>query len=118
MGEKIGDIIGGVVSNGANQVGALSFTIDDPAKVQAEARADAMKKARVQAEEIANAGGFKLGRLLGIQGDSGYRYDYGYGIGGASVKATMSPTEAAPLPTIEPGSQDINVSVTMQYEIE
>ncbi len=114
--EKIGDIMSGVVSSGANQVGALSFTIDDPAKVQAEARADAITKAKIQAGEVAKAGGFKVGRLLGIQGDSGYRaYDYGYGKGGG-VETMSAPTAVAP--TIRPGSQDVNVSVTMQYEIE
>lgn len=114
--EKIGDIMSGVVSNGANQVGSLSFTIDDPAKVQAEARADAITKAKIQAEEVAKAGGFRIGRLLGIQGDSGYLPSYAYGIGGAGVfKSVASET---PTPTIQPGSQDVNVSVTMQYEIE
>lgn len=115
--EKIGDIMSGVVSNGANQVGSLSFTIDDPAKVQAAARADAIAKAKVQAEEVAKAGGFSLGRILGIQTDSGNRYDYAYGMGGANAK--MMSAEAAPAaPTIQPGSQDVNVSVTMQYEIQ
>lgn len=114
--EKIGDIMSGVVSNGANQVGSLSFTIDDPAKVQAEARADAITKAKIQAEEIARAGGFKMGRLLGIQGDYGYRPTYEYGMGGGVAKSMSA--ESIQVPTIQPGSQDVNVSVTMQYEIE
>jgi len=113
--EKIGDIMSGVVSSGANQVGALSFTIDDPAKVQAEARADAITKAKIQAEQVAKAGGFRLGRLLGIQTDSGYRPVYDYGMGGAGAKVMSA---EIPTPTIQPGSQDVSVSVTMQYEIE
>ncbi len=114
--EKIGDIMSGVVSSGANQVGALSFTIDDPAKVQSEARADAIAKAKIQAEQVAKAGGFTLGRILGIQ--EGYTPGVygGYGMGGVGAK--MMSAEAAPSPTIQPGSQDVNVSVTMQYEIE
>jgi uncharacterized protein len=114
---KIGDIMGGVVTNGANQIGSLSFTVDDPTKVQDEARADAIAKAKVRAELVAQAGGFKLGRLLGIQDDSGYRnlsYDsYAVGMGGGAMKSA-----AAPSPVVEPGSQEVNVSVTLQYEIQ
>ena len=113
--KKIGDIMGGVVANGANQIGALSFTIDDPSKVQDQARAKAIAKAKAKAEAIARAGGFGIGRLLNVQ-EGGYNPYLRYGslsadFGGAALKA-------APAPTIEPGSQEINVSVTLQYEIQ
>jgi len=112
---KIGDIMSGVVSSGANQVGSLSFTIDDPTKVENEARAQAISKAKDKAQSVAQAGGFKIGRLLNIQ--EGYNpypayNDLSYGLGGG-VKM-----ESAPAPSIQPGSQEVNVTVTMQYEIE
>lgn len=112
---KIGDIMGGVVANGANQVGSLSFTIDDPSKVQEQARAEAIAKAKAKAEGIAKAGGFSIGRLLGVQ-EGGYNpYIYeakGYGGGMMSAGAPVA------TPSIQPGSQDISVNVTLQYEIQ
>ena len=42
----------------ANQVGSLSFTIDDPTVPQAQARDQAIVKAKAKAEDMAIAGGF------------------------------------------------------------
>ena len=103
----------GVVENGANTVSSLQFTIDDAAKVQSEARAEAIQKAKEQAIAIADAGGFRLGKLLSID-EGNYPQpmsfnDMGGGYAGVSMKA-------AP-PIIQPGSQDISVSVTLRYEI-
>lgn len=112
---KAGEILGGVVTNGANSVSSLSFTIDDPTEVQAEARAEAIAKAKEKAEEIARAGGFRVGRLLSIE-EGGYYptptpyYREAYGMGGAG-----DVTQAAP--SIEPGSEDVRVTVTLRYEI-
>jgi len=114
--DTIGDVVSGVVENGANSVSQLSFTIDDPDAKQAEARNEAIQKARQKAEDIAKAGGFSVGRLLSLQ-EGGfypspiYRFESAQaGIGGAS--------DAIPAPTIEPGSQDVVVSVTLVYEID
>jgi hypothetical protein len=109
---KAGAIVGGVVTNGANSVSSLQFTIDDPTEVQNEARAEAIQKAKAKAELIADAGGFSIGRLLGIE-EGGWAspmpmYREAYGMGGAGDAAA---------PTIEPGSQDVQVTVTLRYEI-
>lgn len=111
---KAGEILGGVVENGANSVSSLSFTIDDPTEVQNEARAEAIAKAKAKAKLIADAGGFDIGRLLGIE-EGGWAppmpmYREAYGMGGAAdqSKAVLS---------IEPGSQEVTVMVTLRYEI-
>lgn len=109
---KIGDVLGGVVDNGANSVSQLSFAIDDRTAVENQAKTEAIQKARAKAEIIAEAGGFRVGRLLSI--DEGYSYYYGYG-GAESDYKTVS---SAPAPTIEPGSQDVTVNVTLRYEIQ
>ncbi len=113
---KIGEILSGVVQNGANTVSSLNFTMDDPTSVEAEARADAISKAQVQAQTIAKEAGFSVGRLLSISESRGGMqpmYDYAVksatlGMGGVAV----------PAPAIEPGSQEVDVSVTLQYEIK
>ncbi len=116
---KIGDILSGVVKNGANTVSQLQFTIDDPEKAKNDARADAIEKAKVQAEGIADAAGFSIGRLLSVD-ESGYGPLYYDNM--RSMKATVSGLggieAAAPAPAIEPGSQEVNVTVTLRYEIK
>ena len=110
---KVGDILAGVVNNGANSVSSFQFTIDDPTSVQDTARAEAIQKAKVKAEALAKAGGFSVGRLLGITEGGNYprpMYDYALkGMGGAVSSVA---------PSIEPGSQDTTVNVTLQYEIK
>jgi len=112
----IGEIISGVVDNGANSVSQLFFTIDDRDKSESEARSEAIAKAREKAEVIAEAGGFKVGRLLSIQ-ESGAPFfavaerAFDSGFGGA-VPAV------SPAPSIEPGSEEVTVSVTLRYEIQ
>ncbi|MDO8523407.1 MAG: SIMPL domain-containing protein [bacterium] len=109
---KAGDILTGAVSNGANSVSQLSFDIDDRDKVELEARAAAIEKAKVKAQAVAKAGGFRLGRLLAIdEGSSPVYYARALSFD-SGAKA-----ESAPAPTIEPGSQDIIINVTLRYEI-
>lgn len=112
---KIGAIFAGVAKNGANSVSQLNFTLDDPSSVKNEARDKAITQARVKAKLIAKSGGFSVGRLLSIDegGASPIYYESAmksasYGIGGGI---------AVPAPTIEPGSQDVTVNVSLRYEI-
>lgn len=111
----IGDIMSGVVTNGANQVGQLSFTLDDPTVVRNLAEADAIAKAKVEAKAIADAGGFSIGRLLNVQTGGNAYPMYNYSINSKSMDSLGA--AVAPAPAIEPGSQEVNMSVTLQYEI-
>lgn len=114
--DKTGDILSGVVTAGANSVSQLFFTIDDPAALESEARTQAIEEAQKKAEAIATAGKFSIGRLLAIE-EGGYlppvyfRGTEAMGKGGDAVMAS-------PAPTVEPGSQEIRVTVTMRYEID
>lgn len=115
---KIGETVGGVVDNGANSVSQLSFAVDDESAFESEARNKAIAQAKEKAKEIAKAGGFRVGRLLGID-ESGYipyYGDYFDGRGGGGI-APLAAEKAAP-PVIEPGSQEITVNVVLRYEIE
>lgn len=111
---KIGDVLAGVVQNGANNVSQLSFTIDDPALVQSQAREEAIIRAKVKAEAVARAGGFALGRLLSIE-EPEFGYPTFYGRGGDFA---VLESKALPAPTIEPGSQEVWVNVVLRYEIK
>ncbi len=112
--EKIGDIMTGVVQNGANSVSQLSFAIDDPSFIQDKAREEAIGKAKARTELIARAGGFNVGKLLSIDENNYPVPVYGYGIGGGMEKSAVLSVS----PQIEPGSQEITVNVVLRYEIE
>jgi len=113
---KIGNLLSGVVSAGANSVSQLSFAVDDPTKLENEARGKAIAQAQEKAEDIAKAGGFSVGRLISIQEGGGYYPQPMYRA--LEAKVGFGGGNAAPAPIVEPGSQDIKVNVTLVYEIE
>lgn len=115
---KVGDILSGVVQNGANSVSSLMFTMDDPTGPENAARAEAIKKAKEKAQDVARAGGFRLGRLISIQ--EGYSGVPIYNRFEALGKGGMGGGDAAamPAPAIEPGSQETIINVVLTYEIE
>lgn len=116
--DKAGDILSGVVSHGANNVSDLQFTIDDPSIVMAKAREQAIQKAKEKAEQIADAGGFSLGRLLGVS-EVGHQPMYDNYFRNAKVMSmNESSASVTSAPSIEIGSQDISVSISLQYEIK
>ncbi len=89
--------------------------LDNPAAAESEARAKAVAQAREKAKVVAKAGGFRVGRLLSIE-EGGYmpyyaKQEMAYGMGGADIDM------AAPAPLIEPGSQDVTITVQLRYEI-
>ncbi|MDP3975600.1 MAG: SIMPL domain-containing protein [bacterium] len=113
---KISTLLGNVVKKGANSVSQLSFTIDDPTMVENEARAKAIVKAQEKAEAIAEAGGFSVGRLLSISENN-----YGYPMMARSYaydKAELGAVGGEIAPQIEPGSEELRINVTLQYEID
>lgn len=114
MLDKVGDIIGAAGELGANQIGGINFTIDDPAKIRAEARVKALEAAKEKAEALAKVAGVTLRRVVSFQesGDNqpmpiyaNYAKMEAVGLGGAA-------------PSVEAGSTDVVVNVTVTYEIE
>lgn len=110
---KIGDVLTGVIRQGANNVSQLNFTVDDKTLAENEARAQAIAEAKVKARTVAKAADFSLGKLLSINEDDGYDASKIY-----SLEASRGRAAAATAPVIEPGSQEIRVNVTLRYEID
>lgn len=112
--DKVGDILKGVVDNGANSVSELTFKVDDDTQVQNKARATAIAQAREKAISVAQAGGFKLGTITSLYEETPID-QYAYGMGGSEgVKAPS----AAPAPALEPGSQEVTVKVNVTFAID
>ncbi len=116
--DKIGEALSGVVTNGANTVSGLNFTVDDRLKAENDARALAIEQAKMKAEATADAGDFSLGELLSI--DEGYAGPYynKYSMAGGMAMSDRAESAAMPAPAIEPGSQEIIINVTLRYEID
>jgi uncharacterized protein len=91
----------------AFRVNGLNWSIDKPDPVLAIARADAVAQAGVQAKQLADAAGVKLGAIRSINDESSVGYPYG-------GQGDMSGGAGIPL---EPGSSDLTVQVTVVYEI-
>lgn len=111
--DKIGEILDGAVKSGANQINSVSLFVDKPEELKNKAREEAIKIAKEKAVLVSNAAGLRLGKLVGFhEGFSGeppiFFESLGKGYGG----------DRAPSPQIEPGSQEITVSVTLTYLIK
>lgn len=113
---KTGDIVAGVVEKGANTVFGPTFTVDDPTKLENQARTEAIAQAKEKAKIMAEAGGFRFGKLVSIQ--EGVYTPQFFGRYEAFALSDKGGDLSLPAPAIEPGSQEIIVNVTLAYEFK
>lgn len=112
---RVGKILGGLPERGINQIGQISFDVDEPEKYLTEARNKAFEKAKEKARQMAQENGAALGRVINFseyQGGPGplpYYETLGRG-GGDTMKAAA--------PSIQPGTQEVTVQVSVTYEIK
>ncbi len=111
----LGELLSGVIESGANTVSQLNFTVDDPVKLENEARTEAVAKAMAKAEALADAGDFNLGRLLSVEEGGVTPF---YGKSARAFDESFLATASVPAPVIEPGSQEVSVFLTLRYEIK
>ncbi|MFA5047689.1 MAG: SIMPL domain-containing protein [Patescibacteria group bacterium] len=113
--DSTGDILAKATELGANSVSGPNFIIDDPEKAKSDAREKAIAQAKAKADLLAKQVGIRLGRIVNFYEGGSEIANVAYGMGGALDSATMAKVAA---PTIEPGSQDVQVSVSISYEIK
>jgi uncharacterized protein YggE len=89
------------------RIDGVWFSIEDTGELVKQARADAVRKAGEQAQQLAGAAGIGLGPVVGIEETSDPVYP---------VAESDAGRAAAPAP-IEPGTQDLSVTVTVVYRI-
>jgi hypothetical protein len=115
--EKIGDIIARTTEKGANQVGDISFTIDDEYELKNQARDLAIEKAKEKAEMISRQTGMKLGEIKGFYENADAPVTV-YSYTNAKMMAGGSMDESISSPSIQAGQNEIKVDVTLSYEIK
>lgn len=113
--DAAGDILSGVADKGANEVGGLSFTTEDPKKIQEAARSKAIADAKDKAVKLARELGVTLGDIITFNEFGG-----GYPPPIYYSKATegMGGGVMAPAPDIPVGQNETAISVTIVYEIK
>jgi uncharacterized protein len=105
--DQISEVIEEAVSAGANQVGNVTFTVEDSDAAVRQAREQAIENARQKAEHLAELADVSLGSIVSIsESDTGPPVPEA--VGGAGDAA----------PPIEPGQQTISLSVYVVYSIE
>lgn len=112
--ERANQAIDIATRDGATQVGGVQFVLDDEekAKLEEEARKEAIEKAKKKAESIAKAAGIRLGRIVDVQENSGGNDPRPY-YGTMSDTKQANPEEPTQL---NPGENKIVTTVSLSYE--
>ena len=106
-------VIDAATGAGANQIGGITFDIDDKTKAQNDARKLAVNDAKTKAENAAKMAGFRLGRIIN------YSEDFGNTIRPIPMFAKADIAVNSGTPTqIETGSNELTVTVTLSYQIQ
>ena len=107
---KAGPILDALVAEGVNQINGPSFSVEEMDAALDEARTNAIGKARARAELYAKAAGMRVKRILAISEG-----------GGSSPPPPPRPMLMAAKSydtAIEPGEQELTVSVSVSFELE
>jgi uncharacterized protein YggE len=108
--DKVGDVLDAVIEAGANNIWGVSFSLDDPAAGQADARAGAIDDALARAEALAELSGVELGPVMAVSEIVG---------GGVSpMPAVMVERAASGAGPISPGELEVTYQVQVTYFIE
>ena len=111
--KRTGEILDALVAEGANQINGPNLTIDKPESALDEARTKAIANGRARADLYARALGMRVVRLISVSEGGGHQVpppmpmvmmQEARAVGDASSK-------------IDPGTQQLQVSVSMSFEL-
>jgi uncharacterized protein len=111
--DRVGTAIDASLAKGANQIHGLDFYVSNPDEARRQALADAMRRARGDAEAIAAAGGARLGQLLEVSTAGGGGPII---VRGGMEMARMDAAGAVPTP-IEPGQENLRVTIVARWQL-
>jgi hypothetical protein len=107
---QIGNVLDKAVAAGANNIYGVNFSVEDTAKLEADARAKAVADGQARAEELAQLNGVQLGEVLTVSEVVGgavplYR-DAAMGLGGGGGTP------------VQPGELEMSVSIQITYAVK
>jgi hypothetical protein len=107
-----GRILDALVAQGANQINGPNLTIDKPEAALDEARTKAVAAGRARAELYARALGMRVVRLLSVSEGGGYSVQPPMVMMRAERGGVAADTK------IDPGEQQVQVTVDMSFELQ
>lgn len=107
-----GQILDALVAEGANQINGPNLTIDKPEQALDEARTKAIAAGRARAELYARSLGMRVVRLLSVSEPTGFR---GGDIVVTGARMGMAADAAS---KIDPGEQQLQVTLSMAFELQ
>ena len=106
----VGAFLAGLGDLQVQNVSGPDFALDDSTAGYDAARADAIAKAKTQADQLAKQLGVHLGKIVSFSESSGGYPSPLYGMGAAEMKVSSTPNVPA-------GENTYNASVSITYEI-
>jgi len=104
---KLGQLLDAVVAEGANDFNGLQFGLQDNEAALEQARKDAVLDAMARAQQLADAAGVKLGKVISMSETSqGFR----------PMEMRSAQMKSMDMP-IETGEVDVSAQVSLQFEI-
>lgn len=107
---KVGSVLDDSVAAGATTVGGVSFRLDDPTSIQAQARGLAMTEARSKADALAKAAG------VSIKGVATITESATTPVTNYAMTASLDAKASVSTP-IQTGSTDVQIQVVVSYLI-
>jgi uncharacterized protein YggE len=107
---QIGNVLDEAVAAGANNIYGVNFSVEDTAKLEADARAKAVADGQARAEELAQLNGVQLGEVLTVSEVVGgavplYR-EAAMGLGGGGGTP------------VQPGELEMSASIQITYAVK
>ena len=106
-------LIDAITGNGGNLIGQVQFGFDDKtkAKLENKARKEAVGNAKEKAQNLANAAGVRLGKIINVtESQDNFPRPIPF-------ESTKTGIQETPSTNITPGENSIKISVTLTYEI-
>jgi uncharacterized protein len=113
--KRSGAILDALVAEGANQINGPSLTIDKPEAAYDEARTKAIAVGQARAELYARALGKRVVRLLSVSEGGGYRMPPPMPYAADAVMVSAQRTAKT---EIDPGTQELQVTLAMSFELQ
>lgn len=109
--DRADTIVDVATSYGANQVGGIQFEVDNKKDALNKARELAVSDAKKKAEDAARIAGFKLGKVINYSESEDGDYPFAMMSKAQDARESGIPTQ------VQPGTNEIAVTVSLSYEI-
>jgi uncharacterized protein YggE len=113
---KAGDVLQKLGALGVQNISGPDFSVDNPDSVKADARAEAITKARAQAQILAKQLGVHLGKVMSFSEGGTQPYPM-YDSAGSGNVMYKTAAAVAPSPSLPTGQNEYDETVSVTYEI-